>query len=71
MPSESPTGVPIVCEECGTEARVPLEELAHRLTKHNEAQHDGEKYAQVDPDVADQLANLIAKDMGLFEEEEV
>jgi hypothetical protein len=49
---------------------VPLKELANRLTKHNEAQHGGEKHAQVDPDVADQLANLIAKDMGLLEEEE-
>ena len=68
MPSETP-GVPIVCEECGTEARVPLDELAERLEKHNETRHDGAEHARVDPTVADRLADLVAEDMGLLEDD--
>jgi hypothetical protein len=59
--------VPIVCEECNTETRVPLSEVADMLATHNENQHDGEQCAQVDPDLADQLQNLVAKDMGLLD----
>jgi len=69
MPSETSTGVPIVCEECGTQARVPLDGLAARLERHNETRHDGAEHARVDPEVADRLADLVAEDMGLFEEE--
>jgi hypothetical protein len=69
MPSETPSGVPIVCEECGTEARVPLDELAERLEKHNETRHDGVEHARVDPTVADRLADLVAEDMGLLEDD--
>jgi len=68
MPSETP-GVPIVCEECGTEARVPLDTLAERLERHNETRHDGEQLARVDPEVADRLADLVVEDMGLLDEE--
>ena len=68
MPSEQP-GVPIVCEECGTEARVPLDELAARLERHNQTRHDGEEHARVDPEVADRLADLVADDMGLLDED--
>jgi hypothetical protein len=69
MPSETPTGVPIVCEECDTEARVPLDELAERLQTHNETRHDGAEHARVDPTVADQLADLVVEDMGLLDED--
>jgi hypothetical protein len=59
--------VPIVCTECETESRVPLSELADMLDTHNENQHDGEQCAQVDPDLADQLQDIVAEDMGLLD----
>ncbi|WP_136686532.1 hypothetical protein [Halorhabdus amylolytica] len=59
--------VPIVCEECETTAEVPLSDLADRLEGHNERMHDGEAIAEVDPDVADQLADLIADELGLLD----
>jgi hypothetical protein len=66
--TDDPT-VPIVCTECGTETRVPLESLAETLERHNETRHDGEEIAQVDPDIADRIADLVADDLGLLEEE--
>ncbi len=45
-----------------------LPDLAETLTGHNERLHDGEELAVVDPDVADSLADLIADDMGLFDD---
>ena len=59
--------VPILCEECGTETTIPLSEVGEMLETHNENQHDGEQCAQVDPDLADQIQNLVAEDMGLLE----
>ena len=67
MESEEPT-VPIVCEACETETRVPLDELEGALSRHNENAHDGEPVAEVDPGVKDRLADLVAKDLGLVEE---
>lgn len=64
---ETPT-VPIRCAACETETRVPLSELAETLDRHNEQQHDGEEIAEVDPDVADQVATLVAEELGLLEE---
>lgn len=58
--------VPIVCEACGTESRVPLSAVAEMLETHNENHHDGEQCARVDPTLADQLQNLVAEDMGLL-----
>ena len=58
--------VPIVCPECDTETRILISELAETLDRHNEGRHDGEEVAQVDPDIADQLADLVAEDMGLL-----
>ena len=58
--------VPIVCPECDTETRIPISELAETLDRHNEGRHDGEEVAQVDPDIADQLADLVAEDMELL-----
>ncbi len=68
MADEDPT-VPIICEACGTETRVPLESLADTLERHNENRHDGEQMAQVDPEIADRIADLVADDLGLLEEE--
>lgn len=60
--------VPIICPACETETEVPLDDVASTLERHNEQLHDGEEIAQVDPDLADQLADLIAEDLGLFED---
>ena len=60
--------VPIVCEQCDTTARVALPELAETLMGHNDRLHDGEELAVVDPAVVDSLADLIADDMGLFDD---
>ncbi|WP_229110576.1 hypothetical protein [Halapricum desulfuricans] len=68
MAEDDPT-VPIICEECGTETRVPLERLAETLERHNENRHDGEQIAQVDPDIADRIADMVANDLGLLEDE--
>jgi len=68
MADEDPT-VPIICEACGTETRVPLESLADTLERHNENRHDGEEMAQVDPEIADRIADLVADDLGLLEGE--
>lgn len=64
--SDSEPTVPIVCEDCGTETRIPLSELATALDRHNDNRHDGEEIAQVDPALADELANLVAEDLDLL-----
>jgi len=66
MTSDEPT-VPIVCPACETTAEVPLSALADRLERHNEQRHDGEQIAEVDPDVADELADLVASELGLLD----
>lgn len=65
-PDDQPT-VPIVCPRCETTTDVPLPEVAETLDRHNESVHDGEAVAQVDPDLAAQLQDLVAEDMGLLE----
>ena len=64
--SDAEPDVPIICEECGTETRIPLSKLASTLEKHNDKQHDGNAVAQVDPAVADELATLVARDLDLL-----
>lgn len=59
--------VPIVCQACETEATVPLDGLADSLDRHNDRFHDGREEARVDPAVADELADLIAEDLGLLD----
>ncbi|MFB6251029.1 MAG: hypothetical protein ABEI27_04985 [Halobellus sp.] len=66
--SDDPT-VPIVCEACETTSSVPLSELRESLDAHNEKRHDGEEIAQVDPVFADALADAVADDLGLLDEE--
>ncbi|WP_281194344.1 hypothetical protein [Halorubrum sp. F4] len=68
MSSEDPT-VPIVCTDCETETRVPLSDVADALSRHNEGKHGGEEVAEVDPGLKDRLADLVADDLDLFEEE--
>ncbi|WP_181685740.1 hypothetical protein [Halorhabdus salina] len=65
--TDDESSVPIVCDECGTTAQIPLSDLADQLEAHNERMHDGEPVAEVDPDVADQLADLVADELGLLD----
>lgn len=58
--------VPIHCPACGTTTRVPLSEVGATVERHNEALHDGEDVARVDPDLADQLADIVAEELGLL-----
>ncbi|GAB3695218.1 hypothetical protein [Halorubrum pallidum] len=69
MASDDPS-VPIVCTECETETRVPLSDVESALTRHNDGKHGGEEVAEVDPALKDQLADLVADDLGLFDETE-
>jgi len=66
--SDEGTTVPILCSKCETTTRVPLSKLATTLERHNENQHDGDQIAQVDPDVAEQVADLVVEDLGLLDE---
>lgn len=63
---DSPT-VPIVCPECETTTRISVDDLPESLDRHNEQLHDGEAVARIDPDIADQLQDLVAKDLGLLD----
>jgi hypothetical protein len=63
---DEPT-VPILCSECGTTTEVPLETVGDAVERHNEQLHDGEEVAQVDPDLAEELADLVAEDLGLLD----
>lgn len=64
---DTPT-VPVLCPECETTTRVHLSDLAETIERHNEQQHDGEAIAEVDPDVADHIADLVATELGLLDE---
>jgi hypothetical protein len=57
--------VPIVCPDCGTETTAPLSTVADAIARHNDQLHDGAAGARVDPAVAEELADLVAADMGL------
>lgn len=65
--SEDTPEVPIVCPECETTTRIPVDDLPESLDRHNDQLHDGEEVAQIDPDIADQLQNIVAEDLGLLE----
>ncbi|MEF8780850.1 MAG: hypothetical protein V5A46_09260 [Haloferacaceae archaeon] len=62
--------VPIVCPACETRTRVPIEEVADTVQRHNDRLHDGADVAEVDPAVADHIADLVATDLGLLEDPE-
>jgi hypothetical protein len=67
--ADEPT-VPVDCPECETTTRVPIEEVAETVERHNDRLHDGEDVARVDPAISEQLADLVADDMGLLEDSE-
>lgn len=69
MSDDDTLDVPIVCPECDTTSRVPLEEVADTIARHNDRLHDGEAIAEVDPELRNSLADLIAADLGLLDEE--
>jgi len=58
--------VPVRCPECETTTRVALTDLADAIERHNEQLHDGEEIAEVDPEIAEHVADLIAEDLGLL-----
>ncbi len=61
--------VPVQCDACETTTRVALSNLATAIDRHNENVHDGEPIAEVDPDIKAQIADMVATDMGLLEED--
>jgi hypothetical protein len=65
--SEDAPEVPIVCPECGTTSRIPVDDLPESLDRHNEQLHGGEEIARIDPDIADQLQDIVAEDLGLLD----
>ncbi|MUV90864.1 hypothetical protein GJ629_13935 [Halapricum sp. CBA1109] len=66
--AEDTPSVPVHCPDCETTTRVAMADVADAIERHNDQLHDGEDVARVDPDVAEQLADLVAEDLGLFEE---
>jgi hypothetical protein len=69
MTSDDEPTVPIVCPACDTTTRVPLPDVADAVERHNESVHDGEEVATIDPAIKDRLADLVAEDMGLLDDE--
>jgi len=58
--------VPIVCSQCDTRTELPIPEVADTIEQHNERLHDGEDVAQVDPEIAEEITDLVAEDLGLL-----
>lgn len=58
--------VPVRCPDCESTARVPLPEVANAVDRHNRQLHDGRDVAAVDPDLVDELADVVAEDLGLL-----
>jgi hypothetical protein len=67
MSDDDPT-VPITCSACETTTRVPLSDVAAAIDRHNESVHGGEDIAEVDPAIADHLADLVAADLDLLDD---
>lgn len=65
--SEDTPTVPIICPECETTTRISVDDVADSLQRHNEQLHDGEEVAHIDPDIADQIQNMVAEDLGLLD----
>lgn len=60
--------VPVVCSACETETEIALDEVAETIERHNDQLHDGRAVAEVDPAVADHVADLVAEELGLLDE---
>jgi hypothetical protein len=69
MTSDDEPAVPIVCSTCDTTTRVPLPDVAEAVDRHNENVHGGEEIAEIDPAIVESLADLVAEDMGLFDDD--
>ncbi len=67
--SDTDPQVPIFCPDCETTSRVSLPDVADAIDRHNEHVHDGDDVASVDPDIADRIADLAAKDLGLLDDD--
>ncbi|WP_336326839.1 hypothetical protein [Halovenus sp. HT40] len=65
--SEDTPTVPIICPECETTTRIPVDDVADSLERHNEQLHDGEDVAHIDPDIAEQIQDMVAEDLGLLD----
>lgn len=55
--------VPVVCPECNTRSRVPLETANAAISRHNDRLHGGEDVAGIDPALKNELARLVAEDL--------
>jgi len=66
--SAEPPTVPVICSDCGTETDMAIDDVADAVDRHNDRLHDGEQVAQVDPQIAEQVADLVAEDMGLLDD---
>ena len=66
--ADEPT-VPIVCSACDTTTKVALSSVAESIDRHNETRHDGEPIAEVDPVLKEQIADLVAEDIGIFDDD--
>lgn len=64
--SDDEPDVPVICPACETTTRVPISRVADSVERHNEQLHEGEDIAEIDPDIAEQLQNLVAEDLGLL-----
>lgn len=69
MPDDDGPQVPIHCPDCETTTRVPLADLESRIEQHNDAVHDGEEVAGVDPGIAEQFQNIVLEESGLLDDD--
>jgi len=61
--------VPIVCAECETTSRVPLDTVAEdAIERHKRTAPRRRRHRHGRPDIADQIADLVATDLGLLED---
>ncbi|WP_254767531.1 hypothetical protein [Salinilacihabitans rarus] len=67
MDGDDEPRVTIRCTDCETTSRVPLSTVADAIERHNDRLHDGEQIAEVDPEVADHLADLVGRELGLLD----
>lgn len=70
MANEDDPTVPVVCPECDTESQVPLSSVEETIESHNDRLHDGEDVAEIDPAITERVQDLVAEDLGLFDDPE-
>jgi len=67
MAGDDEPAVPVICSDCETTTRVALPDVADAIERHNDQLHDGEQVAEVDPDISEHLADLVAEDLELLD----